>query len=131
MRQIMENLFKLQKLELQSDKLSSGDQAKILKLREHVPEAILTHFSRVIARGKTAVSPARNGVCTECHLKITSGSLARLAHAGIVHVCDNCGRYLFLPENEPSSLNVAPLPVKAPPKTRARRSQKKADLHVA
>jgi NMD protein affecting ribosome stability and mRNA decay len=47
------------------------------------------------------VAIVRNGVCTECHLKVAIGALASLAHETDIQLCGNCGRYLFLPAQEP------------------------------
>ncbi len=127
----MEKLLALQNLQLQTKPLSLKGEAEILALRENVPVPILDHFDRLIARGKKGVALARNGVCTECHLRITSGALASLGYTTKVHICDNCGRYLLLPENEPLGLTESPQPIKLPAKSHATRGRRKADLHVA
>ncbi|HXR07625.1 MAG TPA: hypothetical protein VN765_09865 [Candidatus Acidoferrum sp.] len=129
MRQILEKLFALQKLQLQTATLSLDDEARILELREKVPAPILAHFDRFIARGKKGVSFARHGVCSECHLQITPGTMASLCYTSEVHLCDNCGRYLFLAEIEPVAEPEAP-PKKAPAKTRARKPRQKAVLRA-
>ena len=101
MKQVMEHLLALQKLQLPNALLSPRDKSELLKLREQVPASLLIRFDRFIVRGKKAVAVVRNGVCSECHLRISSGTLASLAYTAEVHTCDNCGRYLHLPENEP------------------------------
>jgi len=50
----------------------------------------------------------RNGVCTECHLRVAIGALADLAHATDIQVCGNCGRYLYLPPQETAAPAVLP-----------------------
>ena len=114
MKQIMQHLFMLQALAFDTKPLTLESEAEILKLREEVPAAILGHFDRFIARGKRGVAIARDGVCSECHLRITPGTLARLANTTGTHVCDNCGRYLCFPENQ----LVVPTNSPAPPTTR-------------
>ena len=52
------------------------------------------------------------------------------AYTNEVHFCDNCGRYLYLLEDEPLGLTDSP-PIKAPAKSRARRTRQKVDLQVA
>jgi ribosomal protein S27AE len=131
MKQTMDRLFALQKLQLQTKALSLADEAEILKLRDKVPAPILAHFDRLIARGKKGVALARHGVCGECHLRISSGTLASLAYTNEIHICGNCGRYLFLAENEPPGLAEPPPPSKAPVKARAKGTRKKAALHAA
>jgi len=96
----------LQKLQLETEPLTIEHESEILKLRQEVPAPVLAHMDRLIARGKKAVSAARHGVCSECHLRITSGTLASLAYANDIHLCDNCGRYLYLAEDEPVAAPV-------------------------
>jgi predicted nucleic acid-binding Zn-ribbon protein len=117
----LENLVRLQTLHLEKKPLTPEDETELKKLRETVPATILVRFDRLIARGKKGVATVRHGVCSECHLRIPSGTLASLAYTTEMHVCDNCGRYLFLPEDEP--LGLAPAP--ATPKTPAKRTRKK------
>ena len=131
MRQIMEKLLALQKLALDTKPLTPDHKAEVLKLREQVPAPILGHFDRLIARGKKGVAIARNGACGECHLRLPSGPLSALAYTNEVHLCDNCGRYLYLPENEPLGLTDSPPLANAPGRTVAGRTRKKALAHVA
>jgi predicted nucleic acid-binding Zn-ribbon protein len=126
----MEHLLALQKLELDIKPLTLEHEAEVLKLREQVPAPILGHFDWLIVRGKKGVAIARNGVCSECHLRITSGTLASLVYTTEVQVCGNCGRYLYLPEDEPLGLTDSPPPANAPAKTVAKRTRKKALAHV-
>lgn len=127
----MKKLLAAQELQLQTKPLSLESEAEIRKLRENVPMQILNRFDWFIARGKKGVAFARNGVCTVCHLRITSGMLAGLACTTKVHNCDNCGRYLFLPESDPLGLSNSPPPIEAPAKSHATRGRRKADSHVA
>jgi predicted nucleic acid-binding Zn-ribbon protein len=121
MKQIMENLLALQKVQLQTQPLSPENAREILKLREPVPAPVLAHFDRLIARGKKGVAVARNGACGECHLRLPSGTMAALAYTNEIHLCDNCGRYLYLPEDEPLGLTNPSPPVEISAKPRATR----------
>lgn len=129
MRQIMDRLLVLQTLQLQARKLSSEDEGRVQELRAQVPAPVLGHFDRLLVRGKRGVAIARNGVCNECHLRITSGTLATLAYTNDVHLCDNCGRYLYLPENELPGLAGSTSP-QAPVEPSRGRGRRKAGLHV-
>ena len=131
MRQIMEKLLAVQKLELDTKPLTLEHEAEVLKLREQLPAPILGHFDRLIARGKKGAAIARDGACGECHLRLPSGTMAALAYTNEVHLCDNCGRYLYLPEDEPLGLTDSPPPAIAPARTVAKRTRKKALVHVA
>jgi hypothetical protein len=131
MKQVMEKLLALQKLELDTKPLTLKNAAEILKLREQLPAAILSHFDRLVDRGKKGVAIACKGVCGECHLRLPSGTMAALVYTNEVHLCDNCERYLYLPEDEPLGLTDSPPPAIAPAKTVAKRTRKKALVHVA
>jgi len=119
----MRQLLLLQTLALDTKPLTLESEGEILKLREKVPGSILDHFDRFMARGKRGLAIARDGVCSECHLRITPGTLARLAYTTGIQLCDNCGRYLCSLENPPSIPADSPALPKTPVKPRARRAQ--------
>ena len=123
MRKVMEHLLALQKLQFDGKSETAAVKAEMEKLRAEVPAPILGHYDRLVVRGKKGVALARHGVCCECHLQITSSKLVGLITLTDVILCDNCGRYLFLPEGEAvgtgQAAPVAPAPVK-------RRSKKTA-----
>ena len=130
MRELMESLLALQALEFGGRK--SGKEAEKARLREKVPAPILGHFDRLLARGKKGVSVIRNGVCTECHLRLPVGTLVTLARGEDIQICGNCGRYLHLPEGEiPGQKTNAK--VEAPKKSarRNRRRRTEPELVVA
>jgi hypothetical protein len=110
MKNIMENLFALQTLQLQSGANKRNRPGAIEASRKNIPGVVLTHYDRLLARGKKGVAIVRNGVCSECHISVAIGPLADLAHKGGAPVCGNCGRYLFLPANEP----VVPVSLQLP-----------------
>lgn len=122
MTELMENLLALQRLQFNVYSQTAASQVEAEKLRKKVPAPILERFDRLILRGKKGVAIARHGVCSECHLRISSGTLASLAYTTEIHVCDNCGRYLFLPEDEPLGLLHPSLPIKVAARSVARRS---------
>ena len=102
MRKVMEQLLALQNLQFDERSRTSRSNAEMEKLRDNVPTPILAHYERLVLRGRKGVAMARAGVCSECHLHITRDKLAKLsATSNEVHLCDNCGRYLYLPEAEP------------------------------
>ena len=122
----MEHLRALQTLELSTRRPTPSQRAQILKLRELVPAPILSHFDRLIVRGKKGVARARNGACGECHLRIASGTMQALSHANEIHICDNCGRYLYLPEDAPLDPQHESLPADEASTTRPRRARGEA-----
>jgi hypothetical protein len=74
--------------------------AAIERMRATVPSSVLSHFDRMIARGKKGVAFVRHGVCTECHLRIASGTVASLAVTPHLVLCETCGSYLMLAAEE-------------------------------
>ena len=125
MKNIMENLFALQTLQLQSG--PKGNQpAAIEAIRKTIPDLVLTRYDRLVAQGKKGVAAVRNGVCTGCHISVAIGALAGLAQEGDIRTCGNCGRYLFLPPNEPAVAVILPPPVK----TKIARRKKEVLAHA-
>jgi predicted nucleic acid-binding Zn-ribbon protein len=118
MRKIMEHLLAIQNYQLNARGHTPAVLAEIAQRRAEVPAPVLAHFERMIARGKKGVAVVRDGVCTECHLRLTTGKLARLAADTDIWLCDNCGRYLYLSEAEKVGVvaipSAKPLPVKRP-----------------
>ena len=97
MNEIMQNLFELQSLEFDETFRPDTDQS-IAGLRAKIPAAVLTHYDRLGARGKKGVAFLHNQTCGGCHMHVTLGKLLELKHGDEVRTCDNCGRYLYLPE---------------------------------
>jgi len=93
-------------------------------IRKTIPSVVLTHYDRLLAHGKKGVAIVRNGVCTECHLRVAIGALADLADASDIQVCGNCGRYLYLPATQPV------VPVNLQPLVRTPRRQKELRAHA-
>jgi hypothetical protein len=121
---IVEALLALQKIEAQKP-LTPEQETESRALRANVPEGILEKFNQLVGRGKKAVAVVRGGVCSECHLQLSSGTLASLAYTTEIHYCDHCGRFLYLPQDEPLGLASAASPpstTKSPARNRAKRA---------
>ena len=127
MRKIMDHLLALQKLQFDLLGQTVTSKAEAEQLRGEVPSPILAHYERLVARGKKGLALVRTGVCSECHLRLTAGKLVNLsATPNEIHLCDNCGRYLYLPEEvAPGMIEVSVLP---PP--RIKRTRKQVAQHV-
>ena len=90
-------------------------QDKIESLRAPLPTSILGHYDRRQARGQLSIAPVRRGVCGACHLSMPSGRLADVHRKrGELNVCDNCGVFIYLIEDDlapPSGSASNPIPV--------------------
>jgi predicted nucleic acid-binding Zn-ribbon protein len=115
MIKMMEDLLALQ--ELQWRKGKGGREQEIEALRKAIPNPLLDHYDRLQVRGKKGVAILRNGVCTECHMRVPIGTLVTLAHGQDVQLCGNCGRYLYLPVGE-SVAGAKPATTGGPPRSR-------------
>ena len=124
MRKVTELLLALQNLQFDERSRTSRSNAEMEKLRDKVPTPILAHYERLALRGKKGVAIARAGVCSECHLRIISGKLIGLVYTDEVQLCDNCGRFLYLPDDEPIGLGD-------PKPASAKRPSRKTAHHVA
>ena len=104
---ILHSLRQLAQLDAELGKLSGETeeyqevQDKIESLRAPLPTSILSHYDGRKARGKLAIAPAKRGVCGACHLAMPSGRLGDLRRKpGELNVCDNCGAFIYLSEDE-------------------------------
>ena len=97
----MENMAALQRLiDLGLDRLPTN-RGKVDELRASVPAPVLGHFDRNNAVGRKGVASVVHGVCSGCHLRVASGTVAMMKGAPGLVLCENCGAYLhYVPEIE-------------------------------
>jgi predicted nucleic acid-binding Zn-ribbon protein len=96
---LLQNLARLQDLEL-GETADKNVKTAIRDLRAKIPPQILGHYDRLRARGKKGIAAVRNQVCTGCHMSVPIGTVATILHGTDIQLCDNCGRYLYLPAEE-------------------------------
>jgi hypothetical protein len=97
MNESLQNLLKLQTLEF--DVIVGPEmEQQVNELRARVAPPILAHYDRLLAQGKKGLAAVRNQVCTGCHLRVPRAFVLALMHEDDIQICENCGRYLFLPE---------------------------------
>jgi predicted nucleic acid-binding Zn-ribbon protein len=97
MNELMRILIELQSLEFE-EMVQPNIEERIAKLRAKIPKPILSHYDRLGDQGKKGVVPLRNQTCTGCHMRATVAVVFDLKHGEDVCLCENCGRYLYLPE---------------------------------
>lgn len=100
MKNVIDCLMAIQEVQWKTAKTTSNRAEQLVALRTQVPEFLLRTFDSFVARQKKPVAIVRNGVCSECHLQIAMGILGALAFGQGVQQCGNCGRFLYLPEDE-------------------------------
>ena len=101
---LLDSLLKLQSLEFDETGFDGAPEKEIDKriatLRLQIPLPILNHYDRLGARGKKGVAAVRHQTCTGCHVQVTKAVVINLMHGEDIQVCENCGRYLYLPESD-------------------------------
>ncbi len=112
MNDLLQNLLKLQNLEF--DPATKENSSDITALRALIPQPILGHYDRLVARGKKGLAAVRNQVCTGCHMRIPIGQVNTIMQGTDIQLCDTCGRYLYLssPVEQPAAAGESPAPVK-------------------
>ena len=87
-------------LETKSNALGSQQQ-ELETEREAIAAQIdadlLDQFERLFnSKGDAAVVAVEHGVCTGCHMKVTTATASRVKAGKEIVSCENCGRILFL-----------------------------------
>jgi len=111
---IMPRLRELTQLERAQRQLNEGSNAgksiaaEIASLRNLLPTSILAHHDSLRVRGKPSIAPVSRGVCGGCHLALPRGRVADLRREpDNLNVCDNCGVFIYLAEEQPPQADPA------------------------
>lgn len=91
----------------QTTKPKANVQALIQSLRSKILPGILAHHDALCAKGKRSLAAVRHGVCSGCHMALASGNLNALARGDELRRCGNCGRYLYLLQDEQDDVAAA------------------------
>jgi hypothetical protein len=97
MNALLQNLVTLQSLESGGVK-DKNVAASLTELRGKIPSQILGHYDRLVAHGKKGLAAVRGQVCSGCHMQVPLGVVMTLKRGQDIQLCENCGRYLYLPE---------------------------------
>ena len=100
MKKIIGQLLTLQNFELETPK---AHVEEALDLRKQIPADVLAYFDRFLGRSKTAVARVQNGVCKGCQMSMPVGVVNALILGVGPSTCGNCGRYLYLLEEDAAS----------------------------
>jgi predicted nucleic acid-binding Zn-ribbon protein len=102
MNDLLTNLLKLQALEF-GETTEKNVEGLMTELRAKIPQPIMAHYDRLVARGKKGVALVKNQVCAGCHMRLPIGTINTLMQGQDIQLCDTCGRYLVLEEPAPSA----------------------------
>ena len=68
-------------------------------LAAQIDSDLLDQFQRLFnSKGDAAVVAVEHGVCTGCHMKVTTATASRVKAGKEIVSCENCGRILYLGE---------------------------------
>jgi len=125
MIELLKILVKLQDLELGGEKAREAGSLKTA-FRAKIPPPILLHYDRLMTRGKKGITAVRNQTCTGCHMHLPINVIMTLMRGTDIQLCDNCGRYLYLPEGEGMPAPAPAPKAKAPVKPRKKKAAAKS-----
>ena len=120
MKILMQKMLKLQTLEF-GEAPGPATAAEIAELRGTIPAPILEHYDRMRVRGKKGVAVVNHQVCSGCHMQVPLGVILTLKHGDDVQLCENCGRYLCLPQEAEGAPMTSPAVAKPVRAVRRRR----------
>ena len=92
-RQLSDLEAKSKTLESQQQKLEAERQT----LAAQIDDDVLDQFERLFnSKGDAAVVAVEHGVCTGCHMKVTTATAAAVKAGKEIVSCENCARILYL-----------------------------------
>ncbi len=98
MKILIENLLKLQTIEFGAATDTANKKPRA-ELRAKIPLPIISHYDKLMARGKKGVAVIKGQTCGECHVQVPRNTVIILMNGTDIQLCGNCGRYLCLPEH--------------------------------
>ncbi len=92
-RQLTDLDAKSKALDSQQHELEKEREA----LAAEIDADLLDQFERLFnSKGDAAVVAVEHGVCTGCHMKVTTATASRVKAGKEIVSCENCGRILYL-----------------------------------
>jgi len=92
-RQLAELEIKSKALEKQQAELTNQREA----LASNIDADVLDQFERLFnSKGDAAIVAVEHGVCTGCHMKVTTATAAGVKAGKEIVNCEQCGRTLYL-----------------------------------
>ena len=92
-RQLADLESKSKALETQQRELENEREA----IASKIDPDLLDQFERLFnSKGDAAIVAVEHGVCTGCHMKVTTATAAEVKASKEIVSCENCGRILYL-----------------------------------
>src|ERR1017187_7051363 len=130
MNSVLQDLIKLQALDF-AEPADKKSEARAAELRAKIPQPVSAHYERLRVRGKKGVAVVRNQVCTGCHMHVPIGQITVLMRDEDVQLCENCGRYLYLPDPAETAAQALVETAKAAAKPAAKPRKRRVLAHAA
>ena len=86
--------------------VAGNRERKIVALK---PE-LLAEYSRILQRRGTALSEAKDGACTMCHVKLRAQVYVDVKRNDTIIICSSCSRIMYFNAPPPPGAIEAPLP---------------------
>ena len=69
------------------------------QLAQKIDAEAVERYERLFAsKGDAAVVAVEHGVCTGCHMKVTTATVVRARSGSEIVSCEQCGRILYIAE---------------------------------
>ncbi len=104
--QAVELKTKLEKLEAEETARVNALRAQskqveeeLAALEKDLPAELMTYYQRSAGTLKGSVlAPVKDGTCGSCHMILSPAVIEKVKAGGLLTLCENCGRGLFIPE---------------------------------
>lgn len=97
---------KIQECQKARGEVAANRETKVGSLK---PD-LLAEYSRILQRRGTALSEAKEGACTMCHVKLRAQVFMDVKRNDSIITCSSCSRILFFNAPPPQGALEAPLP---------------------
>ena len=94
-RQLVDLEEKMKTLQTQLEQLKNEREQLAQKIDEQAVERYEGLFA---SKGDAAIVAVEHGVCTGCHMKVTTATVVRARSGSEIVSCEQCGRILYIAE---------------------------------
>lgn len=100
-----ECLLRLQNLEDDLKYVDNESERKeiedeIILVKTQIPSDIISRFYKLYRKNGDALVRANGGYCQGCFINLPTSQHTVMSHSEELHVCQNCGRFLYMDSEE-------------------------------